>query len=490
MLVGIALVALTPLLLVGAWSVLETRVERRLRAHVTDAAHALAASLQGSSTGVAAADIEAIAALHAVRLRVFDGGGSVVAEADATDPSDWVHELGARVLGADDAPTLLRFDAALGPVLARPEVQEASSGRVAAGCRASEGSKILLCHAVERASTASGETRWIYAQESTRRAARSLYDLRFQMVRLSLFTCVVALGLAAWLGRTIVGPIEALKRRALTKAGSPNPRGLLEPEPRDDEVGELSEAFDALLAKLDLARGENERFVADLVHELKNPLAAVRAVGESLERNADGDERTARLVRILRDSTSRLDRLVSQLLDLARAEAGMLHEPRTDLVIGNLAEGIVFAMREAHPQVDFEVICAGDTTALAVAPRLESVLRNLIENAATLAVDADRRAPAKPRVVVEVTQVDSTVRARVSDNGPGIAEEHLPRVFDRFFTTRGGRDGTGLGLALVKAVIEAHQGGIEARNGANGGAVFELWLPRNPSFTRNSPLHG
>jgi two-component system sensor histidine kinase ChvG len=489
-LLGIAIVALTPLLLVSAWSLLETRVERGLRADVTGAARALAASITSGSAPIAPADVAAIAARYAVRLRVIDAAGQVVAEADATDPSDPVHELGARIFGADGAPTLLQFDAALGPVLARRELLDAGSGDVAVGCRSSEGSKILLCHAATRASAAPDETRWIYAQESTRRAARSLYELRFQMLRLSLFTSIVALGLSFWLGRTIVGPIESLKRRALAKAGSPNPRGLLDPEPRDDEVGELSDAFDSLLAKLELSRGENERFVADLVHELKNPLAAVRAVGESLERTTDGDERTARLVRILRDSTSRLDRLVSQLLDLARAEAGMLHEARVDLAIGDLAGGIVHAMREAHPKVDFEVVCAGDTTVAAVAPRLESVLRNLIENAATLSVDGDRSDAKRPRVLVEVLQIEATVRVRVSDDGPGIAAEHLPRVFERFFTTRGGREGTGLGLALVKAVIEAHQGGIEASNGANGGAVFELWLPRGASFTPNSPPRG
>jgi signal transduction histidine kinase len=103
---------------------------------------------------------------------------------------------------------------------------------------------------------------------------------------------------------------------------------------------------------------------------------------------------------------------------------------------------------------------------MGVSGRLERALRNLIENAASLATE----------VTVEVLQRADGVVIRVRDNGPGIADEHLPFVFDRFYTTREGGGGSGLGLALVRAVIEGHGGSVQARS-AEEGALFEIRLP-------------
>jgi signal transduction histidine kinase len=105
-----------------------------------------------------------------------------------------------------------------------------------------------------------------------------------------------------------------------------------------------------------------------------------------------------------------------------------------------------------------------------VAGRIESVLRNLLDNALAFSGDAGR-------VRLEVEREDRFARIVVSDEGPGILPEHLPRVFDRFFTTRGDRRGTGLGLALARAIVEAHGGTISAESPPEGGARFTVRLP-------------
>jgi signal transduction histidine kinase len=107
-----------------------------------------------------------------------------------------------------------------------------------------------------------------------------------------------------------------------------------------------------------------------------------------------------------------------------------------------------------------------------VASRLESVLRNLIDNALSFA---------RTRVHVEVRREGQDAEVVVSDDGPGITAEDMPHVFERFFTTRGDRRGTGLGLALARAVVEAHAGTIQAQSPPEGGARFVVRLPFTPS---------
>ncbi len=301
------------------------------------------------------------------------------------------------------------------------------------------------------------------------------------MLRLSLIMLPVALVFSWWMGKRMVRPIEWLRERVLEKVKSGNPTADLDPPP-GDEVAELAGAFNDLLGALDERRRANEAFVADLVHEFKNPVAAIRACAESLDNTGAVDEkRSARLAKILADSSTRLDLLVSQFLGLARAEAGMPNEVRTKVDIGALAKGVVTSLEPRHPNVTFVVDASEEATTQGVESRLDSVVRNLVDNAASFAGDGGN-------VRVKVELKEANVVLEVSDSGPGIAESDLPRMFERFFTTRavageGGsarkEKGTGLGLALVKAVVEAHGGEVSARSSPGAGATFQVVLPKN-----------
>jgi signal transduction histidine kinase len=250
--------------------------------------------------------------------------------------------------------------------------------------------------------------------------------------------------------------------------------------PPGDEVGDLARAFNDLLGALDERRRANEAFAADLVHEFKNPVAAIRACADALESGSVDEKRAARLSKILAESSGRLDALVSQVLELARAEAGMPNEQRTDVDLRALARGVVTSVEAAHPGTRFIVDTEGGANGRGivhgVAPRLDSLVRNLVDNAASFAgatgevcvtVRSEETPGGQTRVVLEV-----------NDTGPGIADDDLPRVFDRFFTTRGlEKSGTGLGLALVKATAEAHGGEVSARSKKGEGATFRVVLP-------------
>jgi two-component system sensor histidine kinase ChvG len=164
--------------------------------------------------------------------------------------------------------------------------------------------------------------------------------------------------------------------------------------------------------------------------------------------------------------------LVTQFLELARAEAGMLHEPRERVDLATLARGLVETMSAdaRFEGTKFAVDAPESAEVVGIAYRFDSVVRNLLENAASFSGKGGE-------VRVAIERQGSAVELRVADTGPGIAEEDLPRVFTRFFTTRGRERGSGLGLALVRAVIEAHGGSVRVSSNPGRGATFTVVLP-------------
>ena len=532
----LAMLVLPQALVIG-WSAMERDIGGKLqwsaRETAKDAEAALrAAHAEGLDAPQTEARLAEVAERHTARIRIVRSDGTEHIDVDRDQGTDFVHHVGTWFFGPDGAPTLREFDETLGPVPRRPEIQRVTHWEVAGpppplplpegsahryplgsvrtaqaggptpvstlfaspssappldaevdtGCRTSPAGKLLVCHAT-RALTLGDTTEAIYVQESSRRAVRALYDLRYQLLRLSLLMLPLALGFSWWMGRRMVRPIEWLRERVLEKARSANPRADLDPRP-GDEVAELADAFNGLLGSLDDRRRANEAFVADLVHEFKNPVAAIRTCAETLDAGAVDEKRAARLARILADSSARLDALVSQFLELARAEAGMPNEVRGPVDLAALARGVTSAIEEAHPEVRFSVEADGPATVVGVEPRLDSLVRNLVDNAASFAgaagevrVRVKRDADDARRFLLEVT-----------DTGPGISEKDLPRMFERFFTTRAmangsaeptarKQKGTGLGLALVKAVAEAHGGSVAALSSPGAGATFRVLLP-------------
>lgn len=290
----------------------------------------------------------------------------------------------------------------------------------------------------------------------------------------------VALALAWWLGWRMVRPVEMLRDQVLARLdGSGQGSIALR---RGDEFGELATAFDIVLRRLEDRNQANERFAADLAHELKSPLAALRAAGEALAASNLDPARAVRLGRLVTASTLRLDALACELLDLARAETGMTGEQRGTLDLAALARGLLDTCRhdERWHGCDFRFDGPAELVIFAVPGRVETALRNLLNNAASFAGPTGH-------VAVTARSADDGVLVEVADDGPGIEAADLPRVFDRFFTTRTAA-GTGLGLALVKAVAEAHGGSVRVASDAGAGARFAMWLPSSgPAAVATAP---
>lgn len=237
-----------------------------------------------------------------------------------------------------------------------------------------------------------------------------------------------------------------------------------------DEVAELARAFNDLAEAAERQEALRQSFAADVAHELRTPLAILRGQLEAVQ---DGvAEPSPALIASLHGETLRLGRLVADLETLTSAEAvsfTLEHTP-VDLadVVATVLAALDHRLAEAALQPEARLqpaVVSGDRT------RLAQVVTNLLTNAVKFV-------PPGGRVAVHTERRGEAVLLTVRDDGPGIPEAELPHVFDRYFRgSRARASGSGIGLAVVAALVRAHGGTVEAGNAAEGGAVFTVRLP-------------
>ena len=417
------------------------------------------------------ASLDNVARAGAVRIRLMDPEGTVVHDFDYEAGEGLLFLLGSVFFAADDAPTLAAYDSALPELDRRLEVSMARRTGEASGCEHSPGAKLLVCYHARTIEREDGA--WvIYTQESSRRAIRALYDLRYQLAKLTLFQVGFAGLLGAWLGWRMVRPVEQLRRQVLART---RPRVSTQPVvlDREDEIGDLADSFNELLDALRQRNDDYQSFVEDLAHEMKNPVAALRVAAERMDGPLD-EERAQRLGRVVRDSSQRLDDLVTRFLELARAEAGLKEVAREEVDLVELVRGLLDAQDPRYGEQRRALDAPQAAIVLGAPSQLETAVRNLLHNAASFAGEAGV-------VRVLIAPEGSWWTVAVRDSGPGVDEADRERIFERFFTRRSGRGGTGLGLAMTRAVVEAHGGTVQvedSRGGDAAGACFVVKLPR------------
>lgn len=321
-------------------------------------------------------------------------------------------------------------------------------------------------------------------------------DLSLSRLRLALLAgggvTLLAAGLLGWfLAGFALRPIDRITRaaRRIGAASDLGERVAYAGPP--DELGRLATTFNDMLARLETTYRELEeahaaqrRFLADASHQLRTPLTVIRGNVDVLRRTGTGDPAlTAEALADVAAEAEHMSRLVGDLLVLARADAGFHLEKAPVPLLPVLEDAVRRAAR----------LAPGHTVALADPRPLEGAVvpgdREYLGQVFSLLLDnATRYTPAGGRVTVSGERGGGAVRVRVADDGPGIAPEDLPHIFERFYRG-GGRtaNGTGLGLAIARWIVEEHGGEIAAAGTPGRGATFTVTLPESPPGTGGAP---
>jgi two-component system, OmpR family, sensor histidine kinase ChvG len=306
----------------------------------------------------------------------------------------------------------------------------------------------------------------VYVTRSTNPVRAAMYRLRTSLFTVLAVALALTAVLSVFLASTISRPLTHLTRVANRIAkGDRSQRLKLA---RRDEIGQLARAFDTMTHKLDERARYIGQLAANISHEFKSPLTSIRGAAELLEDGAadDPDARSRFLGNILVDA-NRLDRLVTRLLELARFEADPIPSEMIDF------EALVRETAERAPAAAPVVVKyhAKRTQLLGRRAHLASALGNLIDN-------AQQHAEEDSQIEVRVTDGPAnSIRTSVHNRGPAISEANLQRIWDRFFTTRADRGGTGLGLPIVMTVVEAHGGSVGVQSTTEEGTTFSFDLP-------------
>jgi signal transduction histidine kinase len=304
-----------------------------------------------------------------------------------------------------------------------------------------------------------------------------------QRIRTALWTgagvaFLAALLVGGVLVRGIVAPVQRLTQAAEQIAqGDLTVRAAVS---ADDEIGQLGRAFNAMAESLARSQAIRRAQTADIAHELRNPLAVLRG---TLEAIADGVYApTPENLDPALAQVQTLTRLVEDLRVLALADAGELHLARARLAPGALFARVAEAHRVPLEEQGLALTCvlpAALPDVLADSDRLAQVLGNLLSNAA-------HHVPAGGTVQLAAAVEEGGLITRVIDDGPGVLEEDLPRLFERFWRGDSSRSrdtgGAGLGLAIARRIIEAHGGRMWAELTPGGGLTVAFWLPLIPPW--------
>ena len=276
-------------------------------------------------------------------------------------------------------------------------------------------------------------------------------------------------------------PVKALTALASRISRTRDPSERIPVPETDDEVGELARTMDGMLQALDEAHSEREQslerqreFVADASHELRTPLTSIHANLELLQAAAVGSEDDQHAVDSALSSTKRMSGLVSDLLLLARADAGRRAATK-DLDLASIASGALEEVQPIAGDRRIESHLDGPLPLEGNPDELHRLIRNLLENAV-------RHTPDQTTVELTARRDGDEALLEVLDDGPGIPADMEDQVFDRFVRGEGPADtagggGSGLGLAIVRAVAEAHGGSVSAGRSTYGGARFSVRLP-------------
>ena len=314
----------------------------------------------------------------------------------------------------------------------------------------------------------------VYAYEYDTEQAALLEGLQSNLLRLSAGIAVVMLGLSGLLSRAMTRKIgRLLTAIRQVREGAYSHRAEVRGH---DEIAQLAQEFNSLTDRLQTTENARRRFVSDASHELKTPLAAIRLLTDSILQTDNIDPETTReFVTDIGQEAERLSRITEDLLRLTRLDSGVLDPPAVVDVLPVLEQVMrMMSLIAQEKGTELTYRSEGTCTVLSSRDEIHQIIYNLTDNAV-------KYSPSGSTVQVSLFREAGQVVLPVEDNGAGIPEEDLPRLFERFYRVDTARSraagGTGLGLAIVSDTVERRGGTVTAANRPSGGAVFTVRWP-------------
>ena len=423
------------------------------------------------------------------RVRLFDGGGTLVADTRALgvqnftlvnpDKQPWGQDAGRfldamidRVVGAERPPLYReRQNGQIWPDVGAVRLTHQARASV---WRAPDRTPVITAAAPLPGNAA------VMTSFNARDITQTVRIERFRLSIVLLVVTIVSILLSLFLARTIVRPLRRLARAAV-RVRLGRAREVVVPRlpTRGDEIGMLARALSDMSQALRARIDATEAFAADVTHELKNPLASLRSAVEGLGMVSD-QKLQGQLIAVIRDDVHRLDRLISDISEASRLDA-QLSRAKFELIdVGALVAALVNSRANRGMERDIQLKIArrpaGPLMVWGDGARLERVFENLIDNAISFSPDAGQVS------VGAVVDGEQTL-IWVEDQGPGVSQTARDDIFRRFHSIRPASEEfgkhSGLGLAIARTIVEAHQGQIDvhSRSDQHKGARFQVHLP-------------
>jgi two-component system, OmpR family, sensor histidine kinase ChvG len=315
---------------------------------------------------------------------------------------------------------------------------------------------------------------------NARDVIRSVRAERFRLGMVLAAAITLSILLSLFLARTIVRPLRRLARAAQrVRQGRAREVQVPRLPSRRDEIGRLARAVSDMSLALRRRIDATEAFAADVSHELKNPLASLRSAVDTLVMVKE-PELQQKLIDVIRDDVVRLDRLITDISDAARADAELSRVNFEPIDVGVMLQNLVKVREERGRNMGIRMAFArprlGTTVVMGEASRLTRAIENLIDNAVSFS-------PPGGLVEIGATRVEDEVLIRIEDEGPGVPPEAREEIFNRFHSLRPDNDAfgkhSGLGLAIARTIIDGHGGRIMVQDKESGGkgACFLIRMP-------------
>ncbi len=478
-------------LLVGGFLYLDSYrsrlVEERME-RLVQAEQMLGQALMIADTRVRPSIILRYAEITDTRIRLYGVNGQVEDSFLLGPPTYQLRDPATQEFTRDIARAMDRFldwavqataretftEPAVDRLEAWPELVEARGGRGVFRYRLAPDRTPMLSYARRRGTSS------VLLMTNARDVTRAVRAERYQLGLALAIVTIVSVLLSLFLARTIVRPLQRLADAAArVRLGRARDVDVPRLPARRDEIGTLARTLSDMTAAMHTRIDAGEDFAADVTHELKNPLASLRSAIEGLER-VEQPELRAQLLGIAGDDVRRLDRLITDISEASRVDAELSRTRFERIDVGALIEPIIAARQaragEGHAMIAFARPRAGTAMVLGESSRLARVIENLLDNALSFS-------PVDGVVRVAAMSASGAVIIRVEDDGPGVPPDQRDHIFRRFHSVRPvgesfGRH-SGLGLAIARTIVEAHDGHIAAldRADAANGACFEITLP-------------